>query len=77
MIEIQMDKESFQRFLDGKEWFLGGCETGFDPSTQKTGKIQVMINGLVAEVYLESIGPICSCCQFGESDEWTIQLTNA
>lgn len=77
MIQITMTDQELEAFLDGKEWFLSGHEPGFDPWEQDTGRSQVMINGLTAEVFVEVIEPSCSCCRSDRSScEWAVSLVD-
>lgn len=77
MIQITMTEEDLELLFKGGEWFLG-YEPGFDPWEQSTGRTKVLINGDIAEVFVEYSEPPCSCCAHDKSSgDWWITLTNA
>ena len=78
MIEITMTSEEFLRWLEGDDggWYLTGNEPGFDPWEQATERTKVLVNGDVAEVFIEAFPPACSCCQGDRgSYDWSVTLT--
>ena len=76
MFEITMNDQEFEFFMGGGEWYLSGETPGFDPWEQKTGRIQITVNEMIAEVFCEFLEPYCSCCVGNKSTyEWYVVLT--